>query len=188
MNMNITYKGIIFVLTILISILAFLQIKGCENKSFNSYSQEYVDSLNFENTGLVDEIFELHDEISVIDSSIENREIVVLKGKDKIKYLEKIVTITDTIVITYVDALNTQIKDLDTLVVEQGKKIDKQGLIIVKQDTFISNTNKVMAIIENDNESLQNENKKKDKKIKILKFERIIYPILGIIGTVLIFK
>jgi hypothetical protein len=189
MNMTLTYKSALFILVLGIAILLFLQFKSCQPRvSVPSYSQSYVDSLNDENNSLVDEICDLHGDISALDSVLLFRKDKVIKGRETIKYLEKTVTITDTIVITYVDALNNQIKELDTIVDIQDKKIDKQAKIIDKQDTIIVNTNKIVAIQEKELEDIQKVVQIKDKKIKILKFERWLYPIIGIAATVLILK
>jgi hypothetical protein len=189
MNMTLTYKSTLFILVLGIAILLFLQFKSCQPRvSVPSYSQSYVDSLNDENNSLVDEICDLHGDISALDSVLLFRKDKVIKGRETIKYLEKTVTITDTIVITYVDALNNQIKELDTIVDIQDKKIDKQAKIIDKQDTIIVNTNKIVAIQEKELEDIQKVVQIKDKKIKILKFERWLYPIIGIAATVLILK
>ena len=189
MNITATYKSALFILVLGIAILLFLQFKSCQpSVSVPSYSQSYVDSLNDENNSLVDEICDLHGDISALDSVLLFRKDKVIKGRETIKYLEKTVTITDTIVITYVDALNNQIKELDTIVDIQDKKIDKQAKIIDKQDTIIVNTNKIVAIQEKELEDIQKVVQIKDKKIKILKFERWLYPIIGIAATVLILK
>jgi hypothetical protein len=187
MNMNVTYKSTLFFLTIGIAILLFLQFKGCEQTyTSHSYSQEYVDSLRCESSELLDEVFVLHNDIAMLDSIIYHKKDRVIKGRETIKILEKSVVIHDTIVITYVEALNWQIKELDTIIDIQDKKIDKQAQIIDKQDSIIVNSNKVIALIESDNENLQKEIKKKDKKIKILKIERILYPAAILFGGIVL--
>jgi len=183
MNMNVTYKSTLFVLTIGIAILLFLQIKSCEPKYESPiYSQDYVDSLKFESELLSDEVFMLHNDIAVLDSILYYKKDNVIKGRDVIRILEKNVIIHDTVIITYVEALNWQIKELDTIVDIQEKKIDKQAQIIDKQDTVIKNINKIVAIQEKEIEVLQDDNKKKDRKIKLLKIERLVYPIGAIIS------
>jgi len=189
MNITTTYKSALFILVLGVAILLFLQFKSCGPAPVAlGYSQQYVDSLNYENNSLVDEICDLHGEISVLDSTLLHRKDRLVKGRETIKYLEKKVVITDTVVITYVDALNSQILECDTIIDIQNKKIVKQTEIIDKQDAIIVNTNKVIALIESDNENLQKELKKKDNKIKILKFERWLYPIVGVAATILIMK
>jgi hypothetical protein len=189
MNMTLTYKSTLFVLTIGIAILLFLQFKGCEpTYTSPSYSQGFVDSLNNDNNALVDEICDLHGEISVLDSTLLYRKDRVIKGRETIKYLEKTVTITDTIVITYVDALNDQIKEFDTIVDIQGKKIDKQAKIIDKQDTIIVNTNKIVAIQEKEIEAGQKEIKKLEKKNYLDKIKSGAIAIFGVVTTILIMK
>jgi len=182
MNMTLTYKSTLFVLTIGIAILLFLQFKSCEpTYTSPTYSQGFVDSLNLDINALVDEVCALHGEISVLDSTLLYRKDRVIKGRETIKILEKSVVIHDTIVITYVSALNDHIKELDTIVSIQDKKISKQAEIIDKQDTIIVNKEKLAV-------ELQKVVQTKDKRIKILKFERWLYPVVGIAATILIMK
>jgi hypothetical protein len=189
MNITATYKSALFILVLGIAILLFLQFKSCQpSVSVPSYSQSYVDSLNDENNSLVDEICDLHGDISGLDSVLLFRKDKVIKGRETIKYLEKTVTITDTIVITYVDALNNQIKEMDTIIDIQDKKIDKQAKIIDKQDTIIINSNKVIALIESDNENLQKEIKKLEKKNYWTKIKGGAIAIFGVVTTILIMK
>lgn len=189
MNMNVTYKSTLFFLTVGIAILLFLQFKGCEQTYTSpSYSQDYVDSLRCESDLLLDEVFILHNDIAMLDSIIYHKKDIVIKGRETIKILEKSVVIHDTIVITYVEALNWQIKELDTIIDIQDKKIDKQAQIIDKQDSIIVNSNKVITLIESDNENLQKEIKKLEKKNYWTKIKGGAIAIFGVIGTILIMK
>jgi len=189
MNITATYKSALFVLVLGIAILLFLQIKSCEPTATSpSYSQNYVDSLNVDNNSLVDEICDLHTDISVLDSTLLFKKYKVIKGRETIKYLEKTVTITDTIVITYVDALNNQIKELDTIIDVQDKKIDKQAKIIDKQDTIIINTNKIVAIQEKEIEAGQKQIKKLEKNNYWNKVKGGAIAIFGVAATILIMK
>jgi uncharacterized protein (DUF3084 family) len=87
-----------------------------------------------------------------------------------------------------VDALNNQIKEMDTIIDIQDKKIDKQAKIIDKQDTIIINSNKVIALIESDNENLQKEIKKLEKKNYWTKIKGGAIAIFGVVTTILIMK
>lgn len=122
--------------------------------------------------------------------SLENKatpiEVKIIKGKDVIKVLKEKVIITDTIVIRYTEALETQIKDYDSLVTIQDKQIKTQFLVIAEKDTIIAITNNLVELLELDNENLQKDIKKKNRKIKILKIERVAYP--AIVALLAIFS
>ena len=185
-NIKDTLLWILFIVSIG---LLIWQNRSCESSIYKpTYSQGFVDSLNNDNNALVDEICDLHADISVLDSTLLFKKDRVIKGRETIKYLEKTVTITDTVVITYVDALNWQIKELDTIVDIQGKKIDKQAQIIDKQDTVISNTNKIVAIQEEEIEAVQKKIKTLEKKNYLDKIKGGAIAIFGVIGTILIMK
>ena len=93
-------------------------------------------------------------------------------------------SVIDSLMEVVVDLRNTK-KPIETRIVKRNIYITEKGDTVrklIKDSVVLAYVDTLEVEVE------KNENKKKDRKIKILKFERIIYPILGVVGTILIIK
>ena len=179
-------ENILSIVLFLILVLVLLN-RSCEkSQTIVTVNDLAVDSLENENADLMDQKNALEGEIVKLDSTIYDYQSKVNKGKVRIKTIKETITITDTIVLTYTEALERQLVDFDSLVTQQQKKIVKQAKIIVKQDTIIINKDKIIELAYQENEILIAESKKKDRKIKLLKIERVAYP--AIVALLAIFS
>lgn len=114
-----------------------------------------------------------------IIKNIVKRNGYINKVKDSVRVLIK-----DTTVLAYVDTLEKQNKDCIQAIEIQEEALSTKDLVIAKKDTIIAYKDNVIEAQELDIENLEKDNKKKDRKIKILKFERVLYPAVAIIGGI----
>ena len=192
-------EKILFLLPWAVIVLLLLS-RGCAETKIDDLSKasqllsqatEKIKTLKLEKETLLAEVDELYD---VNDSLAERAEKVkskVAKGKERIKYLGETVVITDTKVIEYTDAMKGQIKDLETLVEVKDSTISNQEKIIVKKDSITANVEKTLglteeklSITEGQLEESKKEHKKKDRRITVLKIERVLYPVATAAGFI----
>jgi len=147
--------------------------------------------LKYQNAALLQEVDELFDLNDSLAERAENIKSKVVKGKERIKYLSETVKITDTLVIEYTDAMKGQIKDLETLVEVKDSTINNLAKIISKKDTITANVEKTLALTEEqlgavraDLEESKKQHKKKDRKITVLKIQRVLYPVATAAGFI----
>lgn len=111
-----------------------------------------------------------------IIKNIVKRNDYINKVKDSVRVLIK-----DTTVLAYVDTLEKQNKDCIQAIEIQEKALTAKSLVIAQKDTIIKSKDSIIEKAELDIENLEKDNRKKDRKIKILKFERVLYPVVAII-------
>lgn len=122
---------------------------------------------------LIDYLLKEVDSLKNIKQEVKTKYI---KGKETVKILKNNVVIHDTLVIRYTDALENQIMLCDSVL-----KI--QEIEIIKRDTLIKTTNKVISLLEEDNEGLQKVVSKQGKTIKRYKTaSKIVAPLVGVLA------
>jgi len=186
MNLNLSYKSVTFILATILIILAFLQFKGCEdkneivNQTYNTeLQQSTIDDANNVIDSLMNEITIIRKKKQAIVTRIETRKVYIDARRDTIRKLIK-----DSSVLAYVDTLETQIADNDSVIKSQVKEILSLDMVIYKKDIVILNKDIIQAKTEEELNASQADSKKKDKRIKLLKIERVLYPAIAIIGGI----
>ncbi len=139
------------------------------------------DSLKIANRDLKDIIAGLDQVISDQEKEIDAKKVQYIKGKDRIKYLEKTVTITDTIILEYTDAMKAQLLNCDTIIEIQGNQIDTLQVKIKAMNKVISNDSLLLSLSESKNKDLSETISKQNRKIKGLKIAAISAPIATIL-------
>lgn len=114
-----------------------------------------------------------------IEERIKIRKVYITEKSDTVRKLIK-----DSTVLAYVDTLEAQVADQDSVIKIQVAEILKLDEVVAKKDTIISNKDIIQAKTEQDIELLQSDIKKKDRKIKSLKIQRVVYPAIAIIGGI----
>jgi hypothetical protein len=177
-----TVKDILAILLFLLIIAILCYFNGCNkakviltdtNKEKAAIIKSYaiIDSL-------ILEVQKLKKIKQPIETRIKTRTVYITEKSDTVRKLIK-----DSTVLAYVDTLEAQVSDYDSLVIIQKAEILKLEDVIIQKDTIINSSNNIIAIIEQDNERFQYEIKKKKRKIKALKITAIAAPI----STLLIF-
>jgi hypothetical protein len=181
-------------------IVLLLLSRGCAETKIDDLSKasqllseatEKIKTLKLEKETLLAEVDELYDLNDSLAERAEKVKSKVANGKERIKYLSETVVIIDTLVIEYTDAMKGQIKDLETLVEVKDSTISNQEKIIVKKDSITANVEKTLglteeklSITEGQLEESKKEHKKKDRRITVLKIERVLYPVATAAGFI----
>lgn len=189
MNITSTYKSILFILVLGVAILLFLQIKSCETTPATfGYSQEYVDLLKIK-LNYSDKLANKYKkEADSVGFLVGKKELIYIEKKENLKEVEKKLDLTDTNTVNYVNSVSEVVDACDSLKKQTTIKDSLNQKAFEQKDSSLFKANHVISLIEENNENLQKELKKKDNKIKILKFERWLYPIVGVAATILIMK
>lgn len=177
-NQNILFFVILGIVLFLIS------FKGCE-KSQPIFDKEKAD-LAAERDEL---IFQIEDLCKKNDSLIfvtEKSRTKIVQKKETIKVLREKVVIHDTLVVKYTSALESQILEYDTLVTSLDSTIKNLGEIVKTKDELLKNKDENLVLQDEEIEHLEKIITKKDRKIKILKIERVLYPAAVLIGGILL--
>jgi len=177
-------KEIILWLSFVFTVIVIcLQIKSCNKivdsnyKIQNQIFKAQVDSLNSE----INILFKKGDSLKEVAS---NKKTVIIKGKERIKFLESKVVIVDTIVLEYTEAMKNQLFEFDTLVTVKDSIISNQLNIIVKKDSLISKYDDMLFLSKIEIATLEYTINKKNRKIKSLKLQRILYPAIVFGATI----
>lgn len=187
MNLNFQHIKDTFALLAFVAILVLLAyFNGCnrqkddavvlsdtsKEKAIVKEAEEAIDSL----LCVIDSLKKVK---QPIEERIKIRKVYITEKSDTVRKLIK-----DSTVLAYVDTLEAQVFDYDSLVKIQVAEILKLDEVIAKKDTIISNKDIIQAKTEDELTATQADNKKKDRKIKILKIERVVYPAIAIIGGI----
>lgn len=187
MNFNKIKEIILWLSFAFTVIVIILQIKSCGKIGESNYKvekqilQSQIDSLNEEIDALFKKGYSLED-------AANNKKTIILKGKERIKILESKVVITDTIVLEYTEAMKAQLLDFDTLVTVKDSIISNQLNIIAKKDSIISKRDDMFFLTEMEVVKLEDSNTRKDRKIKSLKIQRVLYPAVVFVGSLYLLK
>jgi peptidoglycan hydrolase CwlO-like protein len=192
-------EKILFLLPWVVIVLLLLS-RGCAETKIDDISKasqllsqatEKIKTLKLEKETLLAEVDELYDFNDSLAERAEKVKSKVANGKERIKILSETVVITDTLVIEYTDAMKGQIKDIETLVEVKDSTISNQEKIIVKKDSITANVEKTLglteeklSITEGQLEESKKEHKKKDRRITVLKIERVLYPVATAAGFI----
>lgn len=160
--------------------LYLVYLNSCDAPAPVQVNTTESDSLKIANRDLKEIIKGLDVVISEQEKEISKKKVQYITGKDRIKILEQTVTITDTLILEYTDAMKAQLLNCDTIILLQGAQIDTLKFKITKLDKVISNDSLLLSISEKEKESLSNTIKKQDRKIKRLKIAAISAPIATI--------
>ena len=191
MSINFQHFKETFYILLFVAVVVWLAyFNGC-NREYTTVNSDYekellqsnVDDANSVIDSLMGVVVDLRNTKKPIETRIVKRNIYITEKGETVRKLIK-----DSVVLAYVDTLEIQLSDYDSLVKTQIAEILKLDQVIIQKDTIIYNKDLIQALTEKEVEVEKNENKKKDRIIKILNFERIIYPILGVVGTILIIK
>jgi len=189
--MNLNYEGIkdsLFALVILAIFIYLFKINSCEklvvspNDDYESEREMY--ELTIQNAScLIDslllEITEIRSKKEIVQERIKIRKIYITEKSDTVRKLIK-----DSTVLAYVDTLELQVSDQDSVIKIQVAEILKLDEVVLRKDTIILNKDLIQSMTEKELTTAQEDNKKKDRKIKILKIERVLYPAIAIIGGI----
>jgi len=186
MNLNFQHiKDSFFILLFVAVIILFAYFNGCGRseepvtKTDTSIEKAKIAEAEYIIDSLLCEIDSIRGIKQVIKTRIETRKVYITSKRDTVRKL-----ITDSTVLAYVDTLETQIADSDSLLKEGVKEVFKLEGVIAQKDTALLNKDIIQAKTEMELTATQADNKKKDRKIKILKVERVLYPAIAIIGGI----
>jgi hypothetical protein len=160
---------------------------GC-NREYTTVNSDYekellqsnVDDANSVIDSLMQEIIDIRYLKQSVVTRIEKRNIYITEKGDTVRKLIK-----DSVVLAYVDTLEVQLSDYDSLVKTQIAEILKLDQVIIQKDTIIYNKDLIQALTEREVEVEKNENKKLSSKIKGLKITAIALPIGVFVLTLL---
>ena len=182
-------KKDLLIWVLFLGIIAYLlYMNSCERKDAPKQNTEQIDSLKVENSQLLEVIKDLEKTIDSLDLEAENIIPTIIKGKDRIKILREKVVITDTLVIEYTDAMEEQLKNFDSLTTIQSKSIITLKMEVDTLKKVISNDSLIVGLQDKFIAQLENDNKKKDRKIKSLKIQRWAIPAVLIISEGILAK
>ena len=177
-------KDTLAILT-LVAIIAWLAyFNGCNREQVTvidtSKEKAAINEANLVIDSLLIELIGLKNKKQPIIERVKFRNVYINSKSDTIKTLIK-----DSVVLAYVDTLETQIFDLDSLVILQKAEILKLDTVIIQKDTIINKKDLIIALSEDENKILQKEIGKQKRKIKGLKITAIAAPIAVFILTLL---
>jgi hypothetical protein len=143
---------------------AFALSNSAKEKQAIADANDVIDSLLFQ----IDSLKKVK---RPIEERIKFRNIYLASKRDTVRKLIK-----DSSVLAYVDTLEAKVGDQDSVIKIQVAEILKLEDVLIQKDTVIYNKDLIITKSEEEYEVLQVDNKKKEKRIKLLKVERILYP------------